>query len=85
MGAERLTGKGDMLFFSGADTIRVQCAYISTDEVNDACTEMAEEWSDSEQAFLPEAPKPAEPERVQIPKHVLLGACSVSEMVKYFL
>ena len=86
MGAERLTGKGDMLFFDGSpECTRVQCAYISTEEVNEACTEMAEEWSDSEQAFLPEAPKPAEPERVQIPKHVLLGACSVSEMVKYFL
>ena len=57
MGAERLTGKGDMLFFSGADTIRVQCAYISTDEVNDACTEMAEEWSDTTETLLPAPPK----------------------------
>lgn len=73
MGAERLTGKGDMLFFSGADTIRVQCAYISTDEVNEACSEMAEEWKDYEQTYLPEAPKPVEQERKRIPEEVLFN------------
>lgn len=57
IGAERLTGRGDMLFFAGADTVRCQCAYISTDEVNEACREMAEEWKDAKQAYLPEPPR----------------------------
>lgn len=56
IGAERLTGKGDMLFFNGGDSIRVQCAYISTEEVCKACEEMAEEWSETEQTFLPDNP-----------------------------
>ena len=31
-GAEKLIGKGDMLFFTGVEMERVQCAYISSDE-----------------------------------------------------
>ena len=32
-GANRLIGKGDMLFLQGADPVRVQCAFIDTPEV----------------------------------------------------
>ena len=32
-GAEKLIGKGDMLFSAGIDTERIQCAYISNDEI----------------------------------------------------
>jgi len=32
-GAEKLIGKGDMLFFTGADAERVQCALVDTDEI----------------------------------------------------
>lgn len=54
-GAERLTGRGDMLFFDGSPELtRCQCAYISTEEVNEACRDMAEEWSDATEALLPE-------------------------------
>lgn len=53
-GAERLTGKGDMLFFSGGDFVRVQCAYMSTDDVNTMCMEMVDEYDSYEQEFLPE-------------------------------
>lgn len=53
-GAERLTGKGDMLFFSGGDFVRVQCAYMSTDDVNTMCMEMVDEYDSYEQKFLPE-------------------------------
>ena len=84
-GAERLTGKGDMLLFSGTDSIRCQCAYISTEEVNTMCQEMAEEWSNTEQTYLPEAPKPQEPQRKQIPMDVLLGCKSSVEFIKHFL
>lgn len=33
-GAERLIGKGDMLYFSGADAERLQCALISSGEID---------------------------------------------------
>ena len=33
-GAERLIGKGDMLFFTGADAERVQCALVDSDEID---------------------------------------------------
>ncbi len=32
-GAERLIGRGDMLFFTGADAERIQCALVDTDEI----------------------------------------------------
>lgn len=32
-GAEKLIGKGDMLFFTGADAERVQCALVDSDEI----------------------------------------------------
>lgn len=32
-GAEKLIGNGDMIYFSGADRERVQCAYISSGEI----------------------------------------------------
>jgi len=54
IGADRLTGRGDMLFFDGSpECTRVQCAYISTEEVNTMCREMAEEWSKKDQVYLP--------------------------------
>lgn len=60
VGAERLTGKGDMIFFNGGEQIRVQCAYISTEEVNDMCNEMAEAYNDYEDTLLPETQEKAE-------------------------
>lgn len=33
-GAEKLIGKGDMLFFAGADAERVQCALVGTSEID---------------------------------------------------
>jgi len=34
-GAEKLIGKGDMLYYSGIDTDRIQCGYISGEEINE--------------------------------------------------
>ncbi len=34
-GAEKLIGKGDMIYSAGADMERIQCAFISNDEIND--------------------------------------------------
>lgn len=38
-GAEKLIGQGDMLISNGNEVNRVQCAYISTEEVENLCTE----------------------------------------------
>lgn len=35
VGAEKLTGRGDMLFCMGADITRVQCAYVDTNYIHD--------------------------------------------------
>lgn len=43
-GAERLTGKGDMLFFAGAETTRVQCAYTSLSDVTQLCEEISKKY-----------------------------------------
>lgn len=33
-GAEKLIGRGDMLYYAGVETERVQCAYIDSEEIN---------------------------------------------------
>ena len=79
IGAERLTGKGDMLFFDGKpENVRVQCAYISTDEVNETCKDLADEYADCAPAFLPEPPKPVELPPLRVPDEVLAkGAAAI--------
>jgi DNA segregation ATPase FtsK/SpoIIIE-like protein len=52
MGAERLTGRGDMLFFDGGDTTRVQCSYISTEEVTMMCRSIGARYADATQTMM---------------------------------
>jgi len=52
IGAEKLTGKGDMLFYDGGDTTRCQCAYISTEEVIQLCDEVADEYDNCQQTVM---------------------------------
>lgn len=52
IGAEKLTGKGDMLFFNGGETTRVQCAFSSTEETIELCQEIKEEYPDCETVVL---------------------------------
>ena len=52
VGAEKLTGAGDMLYFSGAETTRVQCAYVSTQEVLRRCKDIGENNDDCRQKVL---------------------------------
>ncbi len=40
-GANQLVGKGDMLFLSGSDPVRVQCAFVDTPEVEDIASYIA--------------------------------------------
>lgn len=52
IGAEKLTGKGDMLYYNGGDTTRCQCAFVSTEEVLDMCNEIADEYADCKQVTM---------------------------------
>ena len=52
MGAEKLLGNGDMLYFSGAELVRVQCAYVSTKEVWDTCQRIGERYADARPKVL---------------------------------
>lgn len=51
-GAEKLTGKGDMLYFAGGETIRVQCAYISTEDISAMCKEIKNKYADCKQSIF---------------------------------
>ena len=53
-GANRLIGKGDMLFLQGADPIRVQCAFIDTPEVEEITKFIARQQGYPTPFFLPE-------------------------------
>lgn len=51
IGAEKLTGCGDMIYFAGAETTRVQCAYASIEEVSKSCEEIGESNADCTSTF----------------------------------
>ena len=42
-GAEKLIGKGDMLYSAGIDTERIQCAFISNDEIISVTSSIGEQ------------------------------------------
>lgn len=66
-GAEKLTGRGDMLYFSGAEITRVQCAYASVEEVLASCEKIAECYDDYEPKEMLEPKEP--PVVLTIPIH----------------
>lgn len=47
-GAEKLTGHGDMIYFAGAETTRVQCAYAGIDEVLQTVSDIADSYDEYE-------------------------------------
>ena len=51
-GAEKLTGNGDMLFFAGAETTRVQCAYASVEDITFMCSEISANYADGKRIYL---------------------------------
>ena len=55
-GANQLIGKGDMLFLSGNDPVRVQCAFVDTPEVEDIASYIACQQSYNAPFPLPEVP-----------------------------
>ena len=61
-GAEKLIGKGDMLWSAGIDTERIQCGFVSGEEI-DAITEFIEDQQGYKKSYntpyyLPEPPTP---------------------------
>lgn len=53
-GAERLVGRGDMLFYKGLEPIRIQTAFISTEEVKRLTEFISKQPFPSEKYWLPE-------------------------------
>jgi S-DNA-T family DNA segregation ATPase FtsK/SpoIIIE len=53
-GANRLIGRGDMLFLQGADPVRVQCAFIDTPEVEQITKYIAKQQGYPTPFYLPE-------------------------------
>lgn len=57
-GAECLTGKGDMLFFNGENTIRAQCAFTPSDYVRDYVAYLGKKYENYSGEPLFKVPKP---------------------------
>jgi len=53
-GADRLVGRGDMLVSSGAESVRVQCAYIDTSEIEELTEFIGSQQGYPEAMHLPE-------------------------------
>lgn len=53
-GANQLIGKGDMLFSSGSELVRLQCALVDTPEVERICEHIANQQSYPTAYLLPE-------------------------------
>jgi len=53
-GADQLVGQGDMLLSVGADTIRLQCAFVDTPEVENVINHISGQKGFSVPYFLPE-------------------------------
>lgn len=53
-GANRLVGRGDLLYSQGNDPVRVQCAFISTEEINNVVDYIASQQAYSTPYILPE-------------------------------
>lgn len=57
-GAEQLVGRGDMLFLSGGDPVRVQCAFIDTPEIEAINDHIADQPGPTDPMELPEPDDP---------------------------
>ncbi len=53
-GANQLIGRGDMLFLTGNDPVRVQCAFVDTPEVESICEHIADQQGYVAPYALPE-------------------------------
>ncbi len=65
-GANQLVGKGDMLFMSGTEPVRVQCAFVDTPEVENVVSHIACQQSYLTPFPLPEVPMEGEEECIDV-------------------
>ncbi len=59
-GAQQLIGRGDMLYLQGSDTVRVQCAFVDTPEVERIANYIDHQQSYPHAFILPEPDTPEE-------------------------
>lgn len=57
-GANRLVGRGDMLYLNGGEPVRVQCAFVDTPEVEDITNFISKQQGYTSPFELPEIPMP---------------------------
>ena len=55
-GANQLVGKGDMLLMTGSEPVRIQCAFIDTDELEGVVNYISKQQSYLSPYLLPEVP-----------------------------
>lgn len=86
-GAEKLLGKGDMIYYNGADLTRVQCAFASTDEVELAVRNAKDkyQWEQYED-ILPDPkillpPSIPEGEECELYKRAILAALDLKFVI----
>lgn len=65
-GANQLVGKGDMLFMSGTEPVRVQCAFVDTPEVENVVSHIACQQSYLAPFPLPEVPMEGEEDSIDV-------------------
>jgi S-DNA-T family DNA segregation ATPase FtsK/SpoIIIE len=56
-GADQLIGRGDMLFSTGNDLVRIQCAFVDTPEVEEICEFIGNQQGYPDAHMLPEFTK----------------------------
>jgi len=76
-GAEQLVGRGDMLLTAGGDTIRLQCAFVDTPEVESVIDFIAAQQGYPVPHFLPEFVGDDE-------EHAVAGQLKLSELDDLF-
>ena len=76
-GAEQLVGRGDMLLTAGGDTIRLQCAFVDTPEVESVIDFIAAQQGYPVPHFLPEFVGDDE-------EHAIAGQLKLSELDDLF-
>lgn len=52
--ANKLIGHGDMLYYSGFDSVRIQCAYVDSLEISNVCQHISNQKEFTNAYYLPE-------------------------------
>ena len=83
-GANQLIGRGDMLYATGSDITRVQCALIETKEIDRVVEYICKQQGYSTALYLPEPPEEEESSADVGYKAVPIGETDLSRRDDYF-